>query len=106
MVSEEKQVVIDAVIEQLKKDFENGDYTVLDELLGFIPINTLIQSLPEEEWSKYPSGLTEDEIHKIILENPNQGFDICSVCGAIELLGTMDEVSPDSFDLICNRCKV
>lgn len=53
MVSEEKQVVIDAVIEQLKKDFEQGDFTVLDELLGFIPINNLIQSLPEEQWTKY-----------------------------------------------------
>lgn len=53
MVTEEKQVVIDAVIEQLKKDFEVGDYTVLDELLGFVPINNLIHSLPEEEWPKY-----------------------------------------------------
>lgn len=53
MVSEEKQVVIDAVIERLKEDFKQGDFTVLDELLGFVPIKNLIQSLPEEEWSKY-----------------------------------------------------
>lgn len=53
MVTEEKQVVIDAVIEQLKDDFEKGDFTVLDELLSVIPINTLIQSLPEEQWSKF-----------------------------------------------------
>lgn len=53
MVSEEKQVVIDAVIEQLKEDLNNGDFTVLDELLGFIPIERLIHSLPEEKWSNF-----------------------------------------------------
>jgi len=53
MVTEEKQVVIDAVIEQLKKDFIQGDFTVLDELLGFVPIKPLIHSLPEELWVKY-----------------------------------------------------
>jgi hypothetical protein len=53
MVSEEKQVVIDAVIEQLKEDIKQGDFTVLDELLGFVPTDTLIRSLPEEQWSKF-----------------------------------------------------
>lgn len=53
MVSEEKQVLVDAVIEDLKKGFAVGDYTVLDELLGFVPTENLIESLPEEEWSKF-----------------------------------------------------
>lgn len=48
-----KQQLIDAVIEDLKKGFEYGDYTVLDELLHFIPRKNLIQALPEEEWEKY-----------------------------------------------------
>lgn len=53
MVTEEKQVVIDAVIEQLKEDIKQGDFTVLDELLGFVPTKRLICSLPEELWVKY-----------------------------------------------------
>lgn len=48
-----KQQLIDAVIEDLKKGFEYGDYTVLDELLHFIPKKFLIGALPEEEWEKY-----------------------------------------------------
>ncbi len=53
VVSEEKQRLIDDVIEHLKKDFEFGDFTVLDGLLGVVPTEHLIQSLPEEEWVKY-----------------------------------------------------
>lgn len=53
MISEKKQKVVDAVIEQLKKDFEQKDYTVLEELLSFISTKRLIGSLPEEEWKKF-----------------------------------------------------
>ena len=52
-MTDRKQEIVDAVIESLKKDFNLGDYTVLDELLSFIPIKNLIQALPEEEWPKY-----------------------------------------------------
>ena len=48
-----KQILVDAVIEDLKKGFELGDYTVLDELLNMLPVKKLVQSLPEEEWHKY-----------------------------------------------------
>lgn len=48
-----KQILIDAVIDDLKKGFAVGDYTVLDELLNKLPIKTLVQSLPEEDWDKY-----------------------------------------------------
>ncbi len=48
-----KHQLIDAVIEDLKRGFEYGDYTVLDELLHFIPKKYLIDALPEEEWEKY-----------------------------------------------------
>jgi hypothetical protein len=41
--------LIDLVIEQIKNDFEIGDYTALVELLGFIPRKNLIGYLPEEE---------------------------------------------------------
>ena len=48
-----KQILVDAVIEDLKKGFELGDYTVLDELLNMLPVKKLVQALPEEEWEKY-----------------------------------------------------
>ena len=49
----DKQILVDAVIDELRKNFEQGDYTVLDELLHLIPRGTLINALPEEEWSKH-----------------------------------------------------
>lgn len=45
-----REELIDRLIENLRDDFENGDYTVLEELLGFIPNKKLIGSLNEEEW--------------------------------------------------------
>ena len=53
MAKKTKQEIVDAVIDDLKKGFEVGDYTVLEELLGFIPIENLIQALPEEEWKNW-----------------------------------------------------
>ena len=50
---EEKQDIVDAVIEQIKKDIADGDTTVLDELLSKLTTKVLIESLPEEEWDKY-----------------------------------------------------
>jgi len=47
------QKLVDAVIEDLKRGFTVGDYTVLEELLFFIPKKNLIQALPEEDWKKY-----------------------------------------------------
>lgn len=53
-VTNSKQKLIDAVIEDLKENsFKHEDYTVLDELLSFIPVKNLIQALPEEQWDKY-----------------------------------------------------
>lgn len=49
-----KEKVIDVLIEQIKTDLvKYGDVTVLAELLEMIPIQNLIQALPEEEWDKY-----------------------------------------------------
>jgi hypothetical protein len=48
-----KQQLVDAVIEDLKKGFEKGDYTVLDELLNKLQIKTLVRALPEEDWQVY-----------------------------------------------------
>lgn len=50
----EKEQLVNQVIDDLKNSFENGDYTVLEELLWFVPNKNLLQALPEEEWDKYP----------------------------------------------------
>lgn len=51
-----KQELIDAVIESLKADVLAGDVTVLEELLGFIEKDKLVQSLPEDRWSEFRSS--------------------------------------------------
>ena len=63
-----KQQLVDAVIEDLIKGFEKGDYTVLDELLNKLPIKTLVQALPEEDWHKYK------EINNSYFEVMHQDF--------------------------------
>lgn len=57
-----KQQLVDAVIEDLKEGFAVGDYTVLDELLHFIPTHNLIQALPEEDWNEFESI---DDVNKL-----------------------------------------
>lgn len=41
--------LIDKVIQQIKDDFEIGDYTAIVELLMAVPRTNLIAYLPEEE---------------------------------------------------------
>ncbi len=55
-----KQELVDAVLEELKKDLAQGDFTVIDELLKFIPTRNLIMSLPEEKWADYPIDLMSE----------------------------------------------
>ncbi len=50
---EKYEELIDEVIDNIKKDVEAGDLTVLDELLRMIPTRNLIQSLGEERWNNY-----------------------------------------------------
>ncbi len=49
--------------------------------------------------------LLDNDIKNITKENPNQVFDICSVCDGIELHGQMNEVNEVDWDLICDDCK-
>lgn len=63
-----KQQLVDAVIEDLKKGFELGDYTVLDELLNKLQIKTLVQALPEEDWQTY------DELNNSYFEIMHQDY--------------------------------
>lgn len=54
IIGKRRQKLIDAVIEDLKENsFKYDDYTVLDELLSFIPTKVLIQALPEEKWDEF-----------------------------------------------------
>lgn len=47
------QQLIDEVIDVIEVDLLAGDQTVLEEILRFVPVKNLIQSLPEEQWDKY-----------------------------------------------------
>jgi non-ribosomal peptide synthetase component E (peptide arylation enzyme) len=60
---ERKQELVDKVIEEQKEMMgvppDQGDFTVIDELLKFIPCRNLMQSLDESEWKDYPTGWAE-----------------------------------------------
>ena len=45
--------LIDRVIDQIKKDIQEGDETAIVELLWSTPLKNLIAYLPEEEWNDY-----------------------------------------------------
>ena len=46
-LDEPSEELVDAVLEQIKKDIASGDLTALDELVRFIPLNYLMGFLPE-----------------------------------------------------------
>lgn len=48
-----KEQLIDRLLNTLEADIAVGDFTVLEELLGYVPIKNLIQALGEEEWVVY-----------------------------------------------------
>jgi hypothetical protein len=49
--------------------------------------------------------LTSFDIAKISSKDINQGFDICSKCGGVELNGCMSDISDSDPDLICDDCR-
>jgi len=48
-----KEQLIKRVIQQMEWDLVYGDVGCVEELLSFIPVPNLIQSLDEDEWSEY-----------------------------------------------------
>ena len=48
--------------------------------------------------------LTIKQQNKIMEEDPNQPFDICSKCEGVQLYGTMKDINEIDFDLICDDC--
>ena len=47
------QMLLDRVITGIKSDFEMGDVTAVEELIGELPIKNLIAYLPEEIWKNF-----------------------------------------------------
>lgn len=119
-----KQQLVDAVIEDLKKGFEAGDYTVLDELLNKLSVKTLVQSLPEEQWKDYDNlnnsyfevmsqDFNEDtqrqeieiscgENGKLMIEKTDEGFVVDVYDADEDLVDTMpiwdDDLNPSEED--------
>ena len=48
-----KKELIETVIEVIKVDLECSYLEAVEELLNFLPIENLIEFLPEEMWSRY-----------------------------------------------------
>ena len=50
------QIVIDLVLEQIKKDIAAGDVTAIEELLTAVPMKNLVGYLPEEDFLETTLG--------------------------------------------------
>lgn len=48
-----KQLLIERVIDNIKRDIEYGDVEAIEELLRFCPTTNLINYLPEEDWEDF-----------------------------------------------------
>ena len=48
-----KQDLIETVIRQIETDVHCGYYEAIEELLKFLPIENLIEYLPEEDWKQF-----------------------------------------------------
>jgi hypothetical protein len=62
----DKQPIIEALIVDLEKSIDEGDTTVLDELLNFLPIGLLIGALPEDDWKNFTAeAMRQTLINKV-----------------------------------------
>lgn len=48
-----KKELIETVMEQMETDFHCGFKEAIEELLAFLPIENLIEYLPEEDWKQF-----------------------------------------------------
>jgi len=48
-----KEDLIKKVVEQIKEDVHCGEVEAIEELLGFLLNENLIEYLPEEEWKQF-----------------------------------------------------
>ena len=51
-----KQKLVDAILEQMKRNVVEGDITVEESLFMQIPKEKLLAALPEDEWDKFIQG--------------------------------------------------
>ena len=49
----DKQILIDGVIDQIKEDVANNDWTAVEELLWYVNAGVLTKFLPEELQEEY-----------------------------------------------------
>ena len=48
------QKLVDAVLQQIKKDIVSGDQTAIEALIENIDHDQLVQFLPEDQWINHP----------------------------------------------------
>ena len=48
-----KEDLIETVHKQIELDIHCGEVEAIEELLGFLPIENLIEYLPEEDWKQF-----------------------------------------------------
>ena len=48
-----KQDLIETVYKQIELDVHCGEVEAIEELLTFIPLENLIEYLPEEDWKQF-----------------------------------------------------
>lgn len=51
-----RQKLVDAVLQQIKKDIVSGDSTAVEALIQNIDWDQLVQFLPEDQWIDHPQG--------------------------------------------------
>lgn len=49
-----RQRLVDAVVDQIKKDIVSGDATAIEALIERIDHDQLVQFLPEDQWINHP----------------------------------------------------
>ena len=48
------QKLIDAVVEQIRRDVSSGDLTAVEELIRTLDYDRLLNFLPEDQWINHP----------------------------------------------------
>jgi hypothetical protein len=48
-----KQDLIETALKQIVMDVHCGDLEAIEELLNFLPIENVVQYLPEEDWKQF-----------------------------------------------------
>jgi uncharacterized protein (DUF2267 family) len=66
MANKSKQQIVDAVLEQMKRNVSEGDITVEEELFMMLPKDKLVHALREEDWHKYQNAEKEQVVDAVL----------------------------------------